>query len=140
MIKSDYKWSQTVKSDENCKLGMTLSNSFFYIFDLFSGNLKIDIHSSSFKVEDKDRKTTICLKKTKIDKLEFEYFDMDKLDSRDLIWILSLIYPTSQCRLVIYLFSYFLTLKSFSSRAIKGPYRGSANSLYYFWIFCFLFI
>ena len=88
---------------------MTLSYSFFYIFDLFSGNLKIDIPSDVFKMEDKDRVTITCLNKTKIGKLEFEYFDMYELDSKDLIWILSLFYPKSQCRLVIYLFSYFLT-------------------------------
>ena len=84
---------------------MTLTFSFFYIFDLFSGILKISINSNRFNVEDEYQETTTCINKTKIGKLEFESIDMYQLDSRNLIWILSLFYPRLQCRLVIYLFS-----------------------------------
>ena len=121
-------------------MGMTLSYSFFLYIWFFSGNLKIAINLDRFKVEDKDRGTTTYLNKTKIGKLEFPDFDMKRMDSRDLIWILSLFYPRSQCRLVIYLFSSFLTLKRFSARAIMRPHRSLANSFYYFGIFCFLSI
>ena len=109
---------------------------FIYLIH-FSGNLIIDIFSEGFKLKDNDEVTTTCLKKTNISKLEVLISDIETLDYRNLVWILSFSYPRSQCRLVIYLFSYFLTLKRFSARAIQDPHRGSANSLYYFWIFCF---
>ena len=68
-------------------------------------------------MEPEDRETTTCLNNIKIGKLEFIDFDIETLDSRNLIWILSLFYPRSQCRLVIYLFSCFLTLKNILARA-----------------------
>ena len=83
---------------------MTLSYSFFYIFDLSSGNLKIEIIYGKFVVEDKDRETTTCLNNIKIGKLEFLINERETPDSKKLNWILSLFYPRSQYRLVIYLF------------------------------------
>ena len=130
MRKSDFKWSQTVKSDKNCYFGITLGYSFFYLSDLFSGNLKIEFFNGRFRVDDNDRETTTCLNNIEIGKLEIADFDMETLDSRNLIWLLSLFYPRSQCRLVIYLFSYSLTLRRFSARTIYGPHRGWANSPY----------
>ena len=84
---------------------------------IFSGNLKIEYLSDGFIIKNKDQEITTFLNKTKIGKLEFEFIVMQRFDSTNLIWMLSLFYPSSQCRLVIYLFNYFLTPKRFSTRA-----------------------
>ena len=90
---------------------MPLTYTFFYIFDLFSGNLKIEIFYDRFEVEDKDRKTTKCLNKTQIGRLEFFLCDIEELHYRNLNWIFSRLYPRTQCRLVMYLLiSYFLNI------------------------------